>query len=153
MPAVAEESRQVRDLMERVETIEAVANSLPDGDSRRQMLLGVINRDLASASPLRPRIVADLLGLSERTVRSWVNEGVLIRVESASPRMLLDVERVHHVLHLVRDLRAAGQTTGLLDEVHRQLVDMSWLGRGDLTVSLQQMHGGEGTLRVPLPAP
>ena len=62
--------------------------------------------------------------------------------------MLLDVERVHEVLRLVKDLRAAGKTVGLLDEVHRRLVDATWLDRDDLTESLEQMRRGEGTTRV-----
>ena len=59
-----------------------------------------------------------------------------------SSRVLLDDEQVHQVLRLVEDLRAAGKTVGLLDEVHRRLVDATWLKRDDLTESLEQMRAG-----------
>lgn len=151
MTAVAEETRQAKDLIERVETLEGVANSLPEQDERRDTLLHVVEQDLAKARGLRPRIAAELLGLSEKTVRQWIKEGVLTQAVASSRRLLLDVRRVHEVLHVVTALRAAGKTTGLLDEVHRRLVDATWLDRDDLVESLEQMRRGEGTIRLPEP--
>ncbi len=151
MSAVAAEAQYARDLIERVETLERVAESLPQPDERRSTLLELIQRDLSSASPMRPRIVAELLDLSEHTVRAWTAEGVLVRSDTTSPRLLLDVARVHVVLHLVQSLRAAGKTVGLLDEVHRRFSDETWLKREDLAESLAEMSRGEGVVRVPLP--
>lgn len=147
MSAVAEETRRAADLMERVEALEEVASSLPEQDQRRRTLLDLVEKDLTSAPGLRPRIAAELLSLSERTVRAWVAEGILTRSDE-KPRLLLDTKRVHEVLHLVRELRTAGRTRGLLDEVHRRLVDATWLERDDLAESLEQMRRGEGTTRV-----
>jgi hypothetical protein len=65
--------------------------------------------------------------------------------------LLLDVERVHDVLHLIKDLREAGNTSGLLDELYRQLVDASWLERGDLREVVEQMRRGEGEVIAALP--
>lgn len=144
MTAVALETTHAVELMERVETLESVARSLPEQDERRQRLLALVERDLSSAAPLRPRVAAELLGLSERSIRAWVEEGVLLAAETSSPRLLLDVARVHEVLHLIEDLRAAGTTKGLLDEVYRRLVDATWLERDDLQESLAQMRRGEG---------
>lgn len=138
------ETTHAVELMARVETLESVAHSLPTGDERRSQLLDLVEKDLATAPPLRPRVAGHLLGLSEKTVRAWVAQGVLLAAESGSPRLLLDVERVHDVLHLVKDLREAGTTTGLLDEVYRQLVDATWLDRADLRESVAQMRRGEG---------
>lgn len=151
MPAVAQETSQALDLIERVETLEGVAATLPEQDGRRSALLGLAAKDLAAAPPLRPRIAAEVLGLSEKTVRAWTGEGVLTRVTGPSSRVLLDMDRVHQVLHLVGDLRAAGKTAGLLDEVHRRLVDATWAEREDLAVSLEQMRRGEGSTRVAKP--
>jgi DNA-binding transcriptional MerR regulator len=144
MTAVALETINAVELMERVETLESVARSLPEQDERRRRLLALVDRDLSSAAPLRPRVAAELLGLSEKTVRAWVEEGVLLPAETSSPRLLLDVARVHEVLHLIEDLRAAGNTKGLLDEVYHRLVDATWLERDDLQESLAQMRRGEG---------
>lgn len=148
MNRVAYESSQAFDLFERMAVLEGVAETLPAEDDRRFAVLGLVEKDLASAQPLRPRIAAELLDLSEKTVRAWIQEGVLKRAAGPSSRVLLDVERVHQVLRLVKDLRAAGKTVGLLDEVHRRLVDATWLKRDDLTESLEQMRRGEGTTRV-----
>lgn len=144
MTAVALETTHAVELMERVETLESVARSLPEQDERRQRLLALVERDLTSAAPLRPRVAAELLGLSEKTIRAWAEEGVLLAAETSSPRLLLDVARVHEVLHLIEELRTAGTTKGLLDEVYRRLIDATWLERDDLQESLAQMRRGEG---------
>jgi len=146
--AIEQEMRQAFDLLDRVEILEQVASTLPEHDEGRSQLLGLVDKDLASAPPLRPRIAAQLLRLSEKTVQAWTREGVLRRAESPSSRTLLDVRQVHQVLHLVQDLRATGKTTGLLDEVHRRLVDATWLERADLEASLAQLQRREGSLRV-----
>ena len=57
------------DLIERIETLESVAKSLPEQDERRSALLDLVEKDLAGAPALRPRIAAELLGLSEKTVK------------------------------------------------------------------------------------
>lgn len=152
MTAVEQETTRARDLLDRVETLERVARSLPENDQGRSQLLDLVEKDLASAPPLRPRIAAQLLALSEKTVQAWTREGVLQRAEGPSSRVLLDASRVHQVLHLVQDLRAGGKTTGLLDEVHRRLVDATWLEREDLSESLAQLGRREGILRVAQPS-
>lgn len=147
--SVVDETRDAHEVFYRVERLEAVASTMHESDERRRTLAEAIASDLDHARPLRPRIAAALLGLSERTVRSWVAEGVLTRAEEAgSPRTLLDVRRVHEVKHLVDALRAAGRTRGLLDEVHRRLVDVTWLSHPDLVVSLDELRRGEGVVRV-----
>jgi hypothetical protein len=123
MTRVADESRQAYDLIERIETLERVEATLPVEDDRRLALLGVVEKDLASAHPFRPRIASEVLDLSEKTVRAWTQEGVLTRAAGPSSRVLLDVQRVHQVLRLLAEFRAAGKTVGLFDEVHRRLVD------------------------------
>lgn len=151
MTSVAHETSQAFDLIERIETLERVAESLPEQDHRRFALLNLVEKDLASAPALRPRIAAQLLELSEKTVRAWTEEGVLTRADGPSSRILLDVKRVHQVFHLLNTLRAVGKTAGLLDEVHQRLVDATWLERDDLAESLEQMRRGEGTTRMAKP--
>jgi hypothetical protein len=128
-----------------LDEIEAVADTLAADDSRRIRLFNVVARVLDEADPVRPVIAARLLDLNEKTVRAWANEGVL-RISIAKPRLLLDVHRVHDVRILVRDLKAAGRTKGLLDEVYRQLADSALLAREDLQGSLAEMQRGDGRL-------
>jgi hypothetical protein len=123
MTRVADESRRAYDMIERIETLERIAATLPDQDERRLELLDLVEKDLASAHPFRPRIAAEVLDLSEKTVRAWTQAGVLTRAAGPSSRVLLDVQRVHEVLRLVSELRAAGKTVGLFEQVQRRLVD------------------------------
>jgi len=136
-------------LVQRVETVEDVARTLPEGDDRRSALLAVSNAALADEGTVRPVIAARLLGLSEKTVRAWAAQGVLAIVQR-DPRLLLGVQSVHEVSHIVRELRALGQDRDLLDEVWRRLSDAALLDRPDLQESIEQMRRGEGgVLRPP----
>jgi DNA-binding transcriptional MerR regulator len=147
---IAVEEKRVRNLFERVEIVEDVANTLPEDDERRARLLAVSNAALADEATIRPVIAAKLLGLSEKTIRAWAAQGVLT-VARRSPRLLLDVQSVHAVSHLIRELRAVGKDRDLLDEVWRRLSDETLLERKDLTESLDQMRRGEGRVLRPIP--
>ena len=147
--SVATEAAHIRDLFETIEELESVASSLAEDDERRHKLDGVVARTLRQAPPVRPVVAGELLDLTEKTVKAWAREGVLA-IHSQEPRMLLDTVRLHEVLHLVSDLRRAGKTRGLIDEVHRRLSDQSLLDRSDLASSLDEMRSGRG--RVVRPA-
>lgn len=146
---IAIEERRVRSLFDRVEAVEDVARTLPEDDERRATLLQVSHAALADEGTIRPVIAARLLGLSEKTVRAWAAQGVLT-VAQRTPRLLLDVQSVHVISHIVRDLRALGKDRDLLDEVWRRLSDAALLERPDFSESLGQMRRGEGTVLRPL---
>ncbi|WP_158844890.1 hypothetical protein [Saccharothrix deserti] len=141
--SVATEAAQIRDLFDQIEEIEEVASSLSEDDERRRKLHGVVAKALRTAPPVRPVVAGELLELTEKTVKAWAREGVLA-IHSREPRMLLDAVRLHEVLHVVSELRRAGKSRALLDEVHRRLSDSALLEREDLADSLAQMHRGEG---------
>jgi len=141
--AVQVEQDRVAALFFRVEQIEDVANTLAADDPRRRTLSHVVRQELSAAEAVRPVIAATLLGLTEKTVRAWVHEGVLT-ARTERPRLLLDPSRLHDVWHLVRDLKAAGQHRGLLEELYHRLADAALLEREDLQASLEQMRRGEG---------
>jgi hypothetical protein len=54
---------------------------------------------------------------------------------------------VQEVRQLVSELRLAGQTRDLLDEVYNRLADEQQLADPDLAESLAQMHRGEYIVR------
>lgn len=141
--SVALERDHVYALFERIEQIEDVAGTLTVTDPRRRTLESVVTGELSGAAFVRPVIAADLLGLTEKTVRTWVDEGVLV-AQTERSRLLLDPVRLHEVRSLVRKLRAAGKNRRLLDEVHRQLVDTAVLDRADLQESMAQMRRRQG---------
>ncbi len=146
---IAIEERRVRSLFDRVEAVEDVARTLPEDDERRATLLQVSHAALADEGTIRPVIAARLLGLSEKTVRAWAAQGALT-VAQRTPRLLLDVQSVHVISHIIRDLRALGKDRDLLDEVWRRLSDATLLERPDFSESLGQMRRGEGTVLRPL---
>ncbi len=141
--SVATEAAQIRNLFDTIEELESVASSLAEDDERRHKLDGVVAKTLRQAPPVRPVVAGELLDLTEKTVKAWAREGVLA-IHSQEPRMLLDTVRLHEVLHLVSDIRRAGKTRGLIDEVHRRLSDQSLLDRPDLASSLDEMRSGKG---------
>lgn len=146
---VTVEEQRVRALFEAAGNAEDVANSLPKDDERRTRLFEVSNTVLAEVATVRPVIAAKLLGLNEKTIRAWVDKGVLVAAER-DPRLLLDAVSVHEISHILRQLRAAGQHRDLLDEVWRRLNDQALIDRDDFQESLAQMRRGEGiTLYTP----
>jgi hypothetical protein len=147
---IAVEEKRVRSLFERVEAVEEVAETLADDDERRAKLLAVSSAALAEEGTIRPVIAARLLGLSERTIRAWAAEGVLT-IAQRTPRLLLDVQSVHAISHIIRELRSLGKDRDLLDEVWRRLADAALLERGDLQESIGQMRRGQGRVLRPLP--
>jgi DNA-binding transcriptional MerR regulator len=147
--SIALEERRIRSLFDRVEAVEDVARTLPEGDERRARLLDVSSAALADEGTVRPVIAARLLGLSEKTVRAWAAQSVIATVQK-SPRLLLDLQSVHEISHIVRELREHGRDRDLLDEVWRQLSDAALLERADLQESIEQMHRGQGRVVCPI---
>jgi hypothetical protein len=148
---IAIEEKRIRSLFDRVETVEDVARTLPEGDERRARLLEVSNAALAEEGTIRPVIAARLLGLSEKTIRAWVAQGV-IAVAQPAPRLLLDLQSVHAISHIVRELREHGKDRDLLDKVWQRLSDSALLERTDLQESIDQMRRGEGRVLRPIQA-
>jgi DNA-binding transcriptional MerR regulator len=145
---IAQEEQAVRAALTTVEDVERVVLGMPSTDQNRDILCSVIDRTLKATPPVRPAVAARVLGLTEKTVRHWAKEGVLTLKPASPKRQGVDPQRLHDVLHLVRDLREAGKTRGLLDEVWRRLSDAALLDREDLQESLAQMRRGEGTVLV-----
>jgi hypothetical protein len=144
--SVTQEREALTTLLDDVAKLHEVAETLPDGDERAQALESVADRWLASAPGMRPSIAAALLGLSEPTVRAWATRGIL-RIRSRKPRLLLDPASVLEARKLVGELRQAGRTRDLLDEVHNRLADEQQLADPNLAESLAQMRRGEYVVR------
>ena len=146
---IATERDAVRTVLEDVADLHDVAESLPAKSSlARQRLQAVMARRLAAAPPIRPTIASELLGISEPTVRKWVDLGVL-KPEATTPRLLLKPASVFNVRRVVERLREAGQTRNLLDAVYHALVDEETRAEPGMTESLRQMHAGDYTVRRP----
>ena len=147
--SVSTEEQRIRNLFERVETIEEVAVTLPEGDDRRARLLALSRDALAEEATVRLVIAAKILGLSEKTVRAWAAAG-LLAARQRSPRLLLDVPSVHRVSHVLRELREEGLERDLLEHVWHRLEDQALLDREDLRESIGQMLDGDVVVLRPL---
>ena len=147
--SIAIEENRIRSLLERVETVEDVARSLPAGDERRSRLLEVSSKALAEEGTIRPVIAARLLGLSEKTIRAWASQGV-IAVAQRTPRLLLDLASVHEISQILDQLREHGKDRDLLDEVWRRLNDAALIERADMQESIGQMRRGQGRVVRPI---
>lgn|GEM_PF-1148273 len=142
---IEREEVQVRELFERVDAVVTVAHVIEtDHPGEAEKLLKVSRDALSQAAPVRVPIAAKLLVVSDKTVRAWVNEGVLTS-HTQHPRLMLDTERLHAVLQFVRELRARGQERDLLKTLWQRLQDQALLDRDDLTDSLEQMRAGRAT--------
>jgi hypothetical protein len=139
---IEQEESQVRDLFDRVDAVVEVASDIEGDHPGQAETLFKVSRDaLAHASPVRVPIAARLLLVSDKTVRAWANEGVLVTYRQR-PRLLLDAERLYEVLHFVLELRAMGQNRDLLASLWQRLQDEALLDRDDLQDSLAQMRAG-----------
>jgi hypothetical protein len=136
------EETAVRDLFARVDEVLDVAHSI-EGERPREAarLVHVSQGALSAAEPVRVPIAARILLVSDKTVRAWVEDGLLTS-RTVRPRLLLDAERLHTVLHFLDDLRAAGQDRDFRDNLWHRLQDAALLDRVDLTESLAEMNAG-----------
>jgi hypothetical protein len=136
------EETAVRDLFARVDEVLDVANSIEDVRPQEAARLILVSHGaLSSAQPVRVPIAARILLVSDKTVRAWVQEG-LLKPRTVRPRLLLDAERLHTVLRFLADLRAAGQDRDFRDDLWNRLRDEALLDRDDLAESLSQMNAG-----------
>jgi hypothetical protein len=136
------EETAVRDLFARVDEVLDVAHSIeverPQDAAR---LVHVSHGALSSADPVRVPIAARILLVSDKTVRSWAEDGLLTS-GAVRPRLLIDAERLHTVLRFLSDLRAAGQDRDFREMLWNRLQDEALLDRAYLTESLSQMNSG-----------
>ena len=136
------EETAVRDLFARVDEVLDVAHSIEDERPQEAArLVHVSHGALSSAEPVRVPIAARILVVSDKTVRAWAEDG-LLKPRAVRPRLLLDAERLHTVLHFLDDLRAAGQDRDFRDNLWNRLQDRALLDRADLAESLSEMNAG-----------
>jgi hypothetical protein len=146
--SVVDERENLTVLPDDVAQLQKVAETFSPDDERFQALEAIVSHRLAAAPPMRVSIAAAFLGLSEPTARAWANRGVL-RVRSRKPRLLLDSGSVLEVRRLIEELRRAGRSGNLLDEVFNRLSDEQTLAGSELAESLKRMHRGEYVVRRP----
>jgi DNA-binding transcriptional MerR regulator len=96
---------------------------------------------LSAAEPVRVPVAAKILLVSDKTIRAWADDG-LLKPWAVRPRLLIETERLHTVLHFLNDLRSAGQDRDFREMLWSRLQDEALLDRADLAESLSQMNAG-----------
>jgi DNA-binding transcriptional MerR regulator len=133
---------EVEKVLSRAGALERIACRFAEDDQSRTELLQVSRDVLSDLDPVPVSVAAPLLGVSEPTVRSWIRRGLLVYATGSESG--LDVPRLYEVVAMVRELRAAGHTRDLLNQVWDRLADRAVLERPDLRDSLAQMRRGDG---------
>lgn len=137
---VADQHEQVLGAFRRVERIEEIAARVPDAEAGG--LHVVVDEMLDEMPPVRVAVAAELLELTKPTVTKWCERGVLRSVAGAKVRSL-DPHRLHEVLHIVRELRAAADKPGnLIDEVWHRLQDRALLESDEVRRGLAAWKAG-----------
>ena len=101
--------------------------ALNDGDASRRDTLRAIRDHIAQRDQgAKVSDAADVLGVSQPTVRSWLGSGLLVGVVGSRPVRieLLSLAEVKRALEAVREIENEGQ---LLASVRRQLRDKAVL--------------------------
>src|SRR5687768_17350020 len=122
MPTIADDTQRISVLFNRIDDLDEVAFSFPDQDDRCDRLLEVADATLAEEAPIRPTVAASLLGVDEKTIREWADNGVLT-IASRRPRLALDPTSVYEISRLMRDLRAMDDDREMLDEMWQRLAN------------------------------
>jgi hypothetical protein len=129
MSTIADDAQRISVIFDRIDDLDEVAFSFPENDDRCERLLEVADATLAEEAPIRPTVAASLLGVDERTVREWADNGVLT-IATRRPKVLLDAVSVYEVSRLIRDLRGLDDPE-LLDDMWRGLVGLAPTGNAE----------------------
>ncbi|PWJ55099.1 hypothetical protein SAMN06264364_10420 [Quadrisphaera granulorum] len=141
-----EATAALRDLS-RVTTLVEVAEDLEGRDEALQPLARRL-RDAVSSQweaipPMRLSVAASVLGVDVKTVRAWMERGLLERASSASTsRMLVTAPSVWLVMDALSALREAGQTRGLAEAVMRRLRDDDLAADPEFAEGIAQWRAG-----------
>ena len=123
------------------------ALDLDPGAGVRAYLDNILRRaDERGVGAVPVSVAAKLLAVSQPTVRSWIDRGVLERAATAGP-MKVTAASLGRTLASVRTLRSAGKTRGLLTEAIQQLDDRDTRTR--LAGRIERLREGK-TVKVDL---
>lgn len=122
---------RLRDIAART-TDEATADEL-DGEA-----WGLVDRQ----GPVRLSFAAEVLGVSDTAVRTWIDEGALDEVEGERGPRRVTFASVVELREILDELRAAGQDRNLLSAAVRRLEGEALGGSERFAESARQMRSG-----------
>jgi len=140
--ALLDEQRKVTETFEEAHTIRAIAEELPDRHVRETLIRSTDRMIAATIAPVRVKIVTHVLHFDDKTIRRWVELGILPAVEE-KPRLAVDPVRLFEVAELVRALRARRYERDFTNAVWSALQDSAVLDDPQASVALDQLAAGQ----------
>jgi hypothetical protein len=142
--ALKERERIYRQAVEEVQHLdkaeEAVLSGDPEGAAKA--LAEAKRRRLRAAPPIPVSVAAKLLKVSEPTIRSWLDTGVL-EDAGVKPRGVR-IESVAHIHRVLAELRERGQDRNVRQALLARLDDELTLSDERLRKSISSMRRGRG---------
>ena len=108
----------------------------------RRRLTAMRQRREEGLPGVRVSVAADLLGVSERTVRDWAARGPLDLVPNAKP-VRVSTTSLARVVPLVKQLQTIGQDRDLMRTLVERLEDERVRSLPRVKKSLNQLEGGD----------
>jgi hypothetical protein len=139
--ALLEEQRKVAEIFEEAHAIRAIAHELPDRRVREALERSTDRMIAATIDPVRVKIVTFVLHFDDKTIRRWVDLGILPAVEE-KPRLAVDPVRLFEVAEVVRALRERRYERDFTNAVWSALQDRAVLDDPELGTALEQMAVG-----------
>jgi DNA-binding transcriptional MerR regulator len=137
-----EELEHAERVVEEIDDLEALEDHVSDDRDALRTVHRLRERRLGEIEAIRVSVAAQLLGLSEPTVRAWADSG-LLEYASLRPVRRLRLKSVLHLRPVVTELRSLGRQRGLMEAVVARLEDRRTLNDRRLLESLAQMRAGE----------
>lgn len=146
--ATKERQRVYQEAVEEVQHLDEAEEAVLSGDSQgaAKALSEAKRRRLRAAPPIPVSVAAKLLKVSEPTIRSWLDTGVL-EDAGVKPRGIR-IESVVHIDRLLAELRERGQDRNIRQALLARLDDELTLSDKRLRNSIASMRRGRGNRQV-----
>jgi hypothetical protein len=130
-------------VVEQLDELDGAATALRDGavDSAGNHLRRAEDNILHLHLPVPVSLAASLLGVSERTVRNWIEAGIL-EVTSTRPSVLA-FKSVAEVRRELQRLRREGADANVRRALLHRIEDRATLDQPRLQQSIEQMRSGK----------
>lgn len=139
---VLQELEKVERVVEDVSELEQLEDYVGEDKDALRMVHRLRERRLQEVAAVRISVAASVLGLSEPTVRSWADLGLLEDAASGSNRQVT-LKSLLQIRPFVIELRRMGRTRGLFEALVARLDDRRTLNDRRLLASLEQMRAGD----------
>jgi hypothetical protein len=130
------------DLVEDLIELEKLAEQEHDAD-RRKRLVALADRWAEREAGAKVSEAANILGVSQPTVRAWIAADLLATIPDRSP-VRIELSSLAAVKRAVDEIRKIQDDPQLIAYVYRVLRDRALLARPDVQQGLEEYRAGKG---------